>query len=93
MAETPRKGRPVVAEKRYANPTKPSENAPRGRKGKRAPVRRGNAVTRGVSGVFRLIWKAVFGTIWASVLTVVLLLGLATFYYYSQLPEPAALFD
>lgn len=93
MAEPPRKRRQVVAERRYSNPTQPSGKTPRGKPGRRAPVRRGNAVTRGVSGFIRLIWRAIFGTIWATVLTVVGIIGLATFYYYSQLPNPSALFD
>ncbi|MFV0410771.1 MAG: transglycosylase domain-containing protein [Paracoccus sp. (in: a-proteobacteria)] len=93
MAETPRKRRPVVAERRYANPTKPSGKTPRGKSGRRAPVRRGNAITRGVSGFFSLIWTALFRTVWFSILAVVLILGLSTFYFYSQLPEPSALFD
>ena len=93
MANPPRKSRPVVAERRYSNPTKPSGTTPRGRSGKRAPVRRGNAVTRGVTGLISLIWKAIFRTIWFSVLAVFLIVGMATFYYYSQLPEASALFD
>ena len=72
MAEPPRKRRQVVAERRYSNPTQPSGKTPRGKPGRRAPVRRGNAVTRGVSGFIRLIWRAIFGTIWATVLTVVM---------------------
>ena len=70
MAEPPRKRRQVVAERRYSNPTQPSGKTPRGKPGRRAPVRRGNAVTRGVSGFIRLIWRAIFGTIWATALTV-----------------------
>jgi len=93
MAEPPRKRRRVVAERRYANPTKPSAQTPRGKSGRRAPVRRGNALTRGVSGFFRLLWRAFFGTIWATIVTVLLLIGVSTFYYYSQLPQAAALFD
>ncbi|MDO5605269.1 MAG: transglycosylase domain-containing protein [Paracoccus sp. (in: a-proteobacteria)] len=93
MAEPPRKGRPVVAERRYTNPTQPSGDTPRGRRGKRAPVRRGNAVTRGIAGFFSLIWKAIFRTVWFSALAFMLIFGLATFYYYSQLPEASALFD
>ncbi len=93
MAQPPRKRRPVVAERRYSNSTKPSGKSPRGKSGKRAPVRRGNAITRGVSGFFSLIWRVIFGTIWATILTVLVLVGVATFYYYSQLPEASALFD
>ena len=76
MAEPPRKRRQVVAERRYSNPTQPSGKTPRGKPGRRAPVRRGNAVTRGVSGFIRLIWRAIFGTIWATMLTVVGIVGL-----------------
>ncbi|WBU64346.1 transglycosylase domain-containing protein [Paracoccus aerodenitrificans] len=93
MAEPPRKRRPVVAERRYSNPTKPSGKSPRGKRGRRAPVRRGNAITRGVSGFFSLIWKTIFRTVWFSALAVFLIIGVATFFYYSQLPEPSALFD
>ncbi|MDO5642709.1 MAG: transglycosylase domain-containing protein, partial [Paracoccus sp. (in: a-proteobacteria)] len=93
MAEKPGKGRPVVAERRYSNPTQPSGQTPRGRSGRRAPVRRGNLVTRGVTGLVTLIWKIFSRTIWFSALTVALVLGISTFYYYSQLPEASALFD
>ncbi|SDE37975.1 penicillin-binding protein 1A [Paracoccus isoporae] len=93
MANPPRKRRPVVAERRYSNPKKPSGNTPRGRRGRRAPVRRGNIVARGVTGFFSLVWKAFFRTIWFSALAVFLIIGMATFFYFSQLPEPSALFD
>ncbi|HMR37447.1 MAG TPA: transglycosylase domain-containing protein, partial [Paracoccus sp. (in: a-proteobacteria)] len=93
MAQPPRKSRPVVAERRYSNPTKPSGTTPRGKSGRRAPVRRGNAITRGVTGFISLIWKAIWRTVWFSVLAVFLIVALATFYYYSQLPEASALFD
>lgn len=93
MAQPPRKGRPVVAERRYTNPTKPSGKTPRGKSGRRAPVRRGNAISRGIAGFFSFIWKTIFRTIWFSVLAFVLIIALATFYYYSQLPEASALFD
>ncbi|WBU55983.1 transglycosylase domain-containing protein [Paracoccus sediminicola] len=93
MAQPPRKRRPVVAERRYANPKKPSGTTPRGKRGRRAPVRRGNAITRGVTGFFSLIWKAIFRTVWFSALAVFLIIAMSTFFYYSQLPEPSALFD
>ena len=93
MAQPPRKRRPVVAERRYANPKKPSGTTPKGKRGRRAPVRRGNAITRGVTGFFSLIWKAIFRTVWFSALAVFLIIAMSTFFYYSQLPEPSALFD
>ncbi|MDO5657194.1 MAG: transglycosylase domain-containing protein [Paracoccus sp. (in: a-proteobacteria)] len=93
MTKPPSKRR-IVADKRYsaAQPTAPQP--PRGgRGGKRAPVRRGNPVANAVAGFFSLIWRIIWGTFWRLGFAVALIMGISTFYYYAQLPEPQALFD
>ncbi|MDO5528386.1 MAG: transglycosylase domain-containing protein [Paracoccus sp. (in: a-proteobacteria)] len=92
MSRPPGKRR-VVAEKRYSSEPPRAPQPPRGRRGKRAPIRRGNPVANAVAGFVSLIWRVIWGTIWRTAFAVALILGISTFYYYSQLPEPQALFD
>ena len=68
---------------------------PRGRRprGPRRPARGGNMLTRGFAGLVLLIWRILWGSFWRLGLTVAAILGAATFYYYTTLPEPSALFD
>ena len=103
-ARRPDSARRVVADKRYADPGAgggggaggglPPQAAARRRTPKPArPARRGNVVTRGVSGAVSLVWRVLWGSFWRMGLTLVLILGLATAYFYSTLPEAQALFD
>lgn len=97
-------GRRVAADKRYADPgpaaggggggsLPPQEARRRAASQPKPPRRRGNVVTRGVTGAFSLFWRIVWGSFWRTAATLVLILGLATAYFYSTLPEAQALFD
>ncbi|UXU75073.1 MULTISPECIES: transglycosylase domain-containing protein [unclassified Paracoccus (in: a-proteobacteria)] len=55
--------------------------------------RRGNMLTRGISGLVLLVWRVLWGSLWRLGLTLALILGAASFYYYTTLPEASALFD
>ena len=87
-----RPGKRIVADKRSTAAAPPSPPKRHRRGGRRTPPR-GNRVVRGIVGTISLIWRIIWGSIWRLALVVALILGSATFYYYSQLPEPQALFD
>lgn len=98
MTKPTRPRRPVVADKRYASdqPKKPKAAKPARRGGNRRTARtarRGNALTRGVTGLVSLVWRVVWGTTWRLALAVALIIGGATTYFYSTLPELSALLD
>ena len=78
----------VVAEKRGSDPQRPRK--PRRQRNKK---RVGSAVTSGFAGFISLIWRVIWGSIWRLGLTLLLILGGASFYYYTTLPEASALFD
>ncbi|KGJ03891.1 penicillin-binding protein 1A [Paracoccus halophilus] len=88
------KGR-IVADKRNFDqaPQKKQKQGPGPARKRTRPGRRGNVITRGISGLVLLLWRVVWGSFWRLGLTVALIVGLASFYYYTTLPEPSALFD
>ncbi|WP_299844933.1 transglycosylase domain-containing protein [uncultured Paracoccus sp.] len=89
--DTPkRSGRSPVADKRSFTEPAPAKTSTRR---KPAPPKRGNMVTRGVSGFVSLIWRVIWGSFWRLALVMALIIGAASFYYYSGLPEASALFD
>ena len=75
---------PQKAQKQQAQATQ--------RRAARKP-RRGNVVTRGIAGLVALVWRVVWGSFWRLALTFAAILGAASFYFYTTLPEAAALFD
>ncbi|MFD1880160.1 transglycosylase domain-containing protein [Paracoccus pacificus] len=91
--------RPMVADQRYSgqsaaqNSTKPAAKPPAKRRRGTARPKRGNMVTRGITGFVSLIWRVVWGTFWRTALVVALIIGAATAWYYSRLPELSALLD
>ncbi|AXC48801.1 penicillin-binding protein [Paracoccus suum] len=85
--------RRIAADQRYSAPSKTASGQPRrGGRGGRGP-RRGNAITRGVTGTFVLLWRILWGSVWRLGLTMFLILGLAVAYFYQGLPEASKLFD
>ncbi|MDP5305872.1 transglycosylase domain-containing protein [Paracoccus spongiarum] len=87
-----RTGRSPVAEKRTTQP--PAETAKGGvRRHGAKPARRGNPVMRAIAGAVGLVWRIVWGSAWRLAMVFLLILGAATAYYYSGLPEPEDLFD
>ncbi|WP_134681277.1 transglycosylase domain-containing protein [Paracoccus ravus] len=89
------KGR-IVADKRNfdQSPQKAQKSASQPRKSRvRSTARSGNFVTRGIAGLVTLIWRVVWGSFWRLGATVFAIVAAATFYFYTTLPEPSALFD
>lgn len=93
---------PLVADRRYASrqaaastaktppPGKPKP--PRKRRGP-PPPGRGGGLSGLVLGLFGFVFAVIWGAVWRSAAVVGLILGLATFYFYSQLPDYTALLD
>lgn len=95
-----RGGRRLVADRRNAAPAKSRKAAAEGATGRgRKPRRKAPAWGRrgGIRGaigaLFRLIWRIVFGVFWRATLVMLLILGGATAYLYSTLPDASDLFD
>jgi penicillin-binding protein 1A len=89
------KGR-LVADKRNAAPqparAQPSRQPPRKpSRPRRKPS--GNILTRFIRGLVSLIWRVTWGVAWRLGAIVVLILGLATGYFYTQLPPLTDLLD
>ncbi|PTV95068.1 penicillin-binding protein 1A [Rhodobacter aestuarii] len=99
MAGTGGRRGPLVADKRYPSKAaaKPKAKSAPTRKAKpprkpRSPRPRG-PISGFILGLFSLIWRIIWGFTWRSGAVVVLILGLATFYFYAQLPDYTALLD
>ena len=99
MAGSGRPRGPLVADKRYAasktaTPRKPSANTTKKRKtsGGRPPRGRG-PIRRALYGTLGFVTRVAWGIGWRFGLAIALIVGLATFYFYSQLPDVTALLD
>jgi penicillin-binding protein 1A len=99
MSDSPKRKRPLVADKRYGGKATasakkaPAKKAPARRKpARKAPVRRG-----GIMGFFSAIIRWIFGLIWKIVsrvaIVALLLLACAVGYFYTTLPPLEALLD
>ena len=87
-----RTGRSPVADKRsFSRP--PDGKKPGVKRHKSRPPRLGNAVVRAIVGTITLIWRIVWGSLWRLAMVMFLIVGAASAYYYSGLPEPEDLFD
>ncbi|MFD2175630.1 transglycosylase domain-containing protein [Rhodobacter lacus] len=90
---------PLVADKRYAAkqganaPPKPAATAARKPARKPRKPRRSGPIRAFIGGLFGLVWRVIWGFTWRSGAILGLILGLATFYFYSQLPDYTALLD
>lgn len=86
-------GRRLVADRR--NTTTPAKPA---RTRKRKPARRQPAPRRGgilgfFGGILRLVFRLIFGFLWRGALAVFLILGVATAYMYTTLPDVSEVMD
>lgn len=90
MTKPPRNRR-LTADPRPTAAVAPKKPARRGKATHKK--RRGNALTLGVAGLVSLVWRVIWGSVWRLGAVVAFLVGLSTFFYYSQLPEASALFD
>ncbi len=50
-------------------------------------------MTRFLGAIFRFVWRVVWGVVWRVSAVVALLLAVATFYFYAQMPEVTDLLD
>lgn len=91
----------LVAERRFAKPSetaskpataKPKAPARKKSSGPRRP-RGGNFLTRALFGLAALVWRVTWGIGWRVGLVTVLIVGLATAYFYAQLPALGDLVD
>jgi penicillin-binding protein 1A len=87
-----RTGRSPVAEKRDIGAPANTSRKQKVRRHKARP-KRGNIVFRGVAGLVSLVWRIVWGSFWRLAMVMFLIIGAATAYFYSGLPEPEDLFD
>ncbi len=89
----------MVADKRYsaANATTKKTSTGRGAPPpprKPAPRKRAPARKRGlIGGLVHFIWRLFWGTVWRSAAVGALILGIAIFYFYAQMPALSALLD
>ena len=84
---------PLVAERRNgaaARTTRPAARKP-ARQRRRPPS--GNILVRLTVGLVNLVWRVLWGTVWRATMVVILILGLATGYYYTTLPPLTELLD
>jgi len=93
MAGTTGRRPPLVAQRNAGRPAKRPPK-PRARKATpKAPARRGGFVVRTVRAAVGFVWRILWGATWRLVAVVALILGGATFYFHSQLPEFTELLD
>ena len=102
MSDSPKRRRPLVADKRYASkPSKPKatakkptkKKAPARRKPARAKARRSSGITGLLSAMVRWVFRLIWTITWRVSLVVVLVLALAVGYFYTTLPPLEALLD
>ena len=99
MAGSGRPRGPLVADKRYsaskpAAPKKPRANTPTKRKpSRKRPPRGRGPIRRILFGTLGFVARVLWGIGWRFGLAIALIVGLATFYFYSQLPDVTALLD
>ncbi len=90
--------KPLVADRRYAarKPAAPSggsgKKAPR-KPAARKPAHKHGLIVGAILGLWRLIWRMIWAITWRMTAALGIVVGLATFYFYSQMPEVTALLD
>jgi len=98
MSRSGGKKPPLTAERRYAaarverqtkTKSKPARKPARARR----PAARGSWPMRFIAGIAGFFWRLFWGIGWRVAAVLALLIGLATFYFYAQLPPLADLID
>ncbi|MFM2354281.1 MAG: hypothetical protein RLZZ528_17 [Pseudomonadota bacterium] len=100
MASKGGKRPPLVAERRFAarqeppREPKPAPKKPARTTAKARPRRAGgNIFVRAFLGLFRLVWRVIWGIGWRVTAVLAMVVGLATAYFYAQLPDLDSLID
>jgi penicillin-binding protein 1A len=92
MGKTGRASGPLVADRRYKAPAGAASGGPRRPPTKRRTPRRGGLIGF-LAGLVRFVWRLIWGVAWRGAVAVGLVLGLATWYFYAQLPDVTDLTD
>lgn len=97
MKQTGGKKPPLTAERRYARgagAAPKSAPPPKAKSAKpRRTARRAPWPVRLITGFFRLVWRVIWGVGWRVAAMVAIVIGLATGYFYAQLPPLETLID
>lgn len=96
MALSGKKRSPLVADRRYQSKggqTSGSSGKPPKSPRPRKPKRQHGLVVGLILGLWHMIWRLVWGITWRVSAAVALVVGLASFYFYSQLPAVSDLLD
>jgi penicillin-binding protein 1A len=98
MSRSGGKKPPLTAERRYASARAERQPKPQPKAAKkparaRRPAARGSWPMRLVTGAVGFFWRLIWGIGWRVAAVLGLLIGLATFYFYAQLPPLADLID
>lgn len=97
MKETGGRKPPLVAERRYGPAQKPAPKPKPGKQPKasrtRRQARRAPWPLRLLAGLFRLVWRILWGVGWRLAVMGAIVVGLATLYFYAQLPPLDTLID
>src|SRR5690606_13682768 len=95
MRETGGRKPPLVADRRYGTQPKaaPKPKAAAKPRAARRPSRRAPWPARLAAGLFRAVWRVIWGIGWRIAAMGAIVTGLATLYFYAQLPPLEALID
>jgi penicillin-binding protein 1A len=92
MGKTGRGSGPIVADRRYKTPTGAPSGGPRRTAPKRRGPRRGG-ILGFFAAIFSFLWRVIWGIAWRGAAALGLILALATWYFYAQLPPVTDLTD
>ena len=95
MATKGRNGRPLVADRRYKAPAKPSGAGGGARKSapKRRPPRKHGFFIGLIVGLWRMVWRIIWGVGWRVTAVLALVVAGSTLLFYSQLPPASDVLD
>ena len=86
--------KPLVADRRYGAKPGPAPRKPAPKQPKPGrPQRKHGLIVGLILGLWRLIWRVIWGITWRITTVVATILALASFYFYSTLPEVSDLLD
>lgn len=98
MAKWGTGSKPLVADRRYASQKPGTGGGGGGRKPSKSarrqkPQRKHGLIVGLILGLWRMIWRLIWAVTWRATAVLALVVGLATLFFYAQLPEVTALLD